>query len=280
VHRRALIAVLALGLSVPVGAGAQEIPLAPRFSASISVGTLGVTDLQVQGIRTDRLGDDGEVIGTGTLSRTVSGRGGRHLGGAVVIRLSPAWALRLGGGVGRLRLTHGFSGAAEWAAPAGEVPLAVDSDIGIVSLESAVRFLFPTARSLQPYLEVGMASERWSSGPELSAVAGTTDATRVGGYAAVGGDYPLARRLALSLRAATTVFRTPLSPVVAGTEIGRTDSLVLTAEAPAAGRYSDAAVELARTVRLDVGLSYRPGAPAAVPQDRSGPGESMPAPRP
>lgn len=276
-----LLALLALTAAAPPAVTGQTAePLPPRLSAAISVGTIGVTDLQTQPVRADRLDEAGDVVETAVLSRTLTGGSGRGASAALVVRVSPAWDVRLGAGVGTIRLGHGFTGADQWVIEAREVPVAEDRSVGVVSFESALRYRVPTGHPLRPYLELGVVAERWRSDPVLPGGAGDIEALRrFGGHAAVGGDYPLTGGLALGLRAATRVFQTPLAPLSVGAEVGRTETLVLTAEAPEAARFADAAVELVRAVRLDVGLSYRPGGRGAVPPDRSGSDESTSAPR-
>jgi hypothetical protein len=274
-----LLVALALPLAMPDAARGQTAGASPpRWSVAVSVGTIGVTDLQTQPVRADRLDEAGDVVESAVLGRTVTGGSGRGASATVALRLSPAWALRVGAGAGTLSLGHEFTDAPAWAADAGEIPVAEESEVGIVSWDAALRYRIPMDHALRPYLEVGVATERWRSGVVLPAGAGNIQALRrIGGHAAVGGDYPLTDRLALGVRAATRVFRTPLSPLVTGTEIGRTDSLVLTAEAPAAARFADAAVEMVRALRLDVGLSYRAGSAAAPRPDRSEPDASISA---
>jgi hypothetical protein len=261
---------VALALAVAQPAPAQSFEAAPpRVSVSLSVGTIGVTDLQTQPVLAARLGEDGETETT-TLVRTITGGSGRSANAAVVITLSPAWGLRVGASAGTIRLAHGFTGPQEWADAAREIPVAAERDVGILAWDSAVRYRIPTDRLLRPYVEVGIAAERWDSRSPLPGGAGDIEAlTRIGGHAAVGGDYLLTDRLALGLRAATRVLRTPLAPVAAGMEIGRTDTLVLTAEPPDASRFADTAVELVRGLRLELGLSYRAGGRVAAPPDQS-----------
>jgi hypothetical protein len=282
VPRRALSTLLVLVLVVPGAARAQAAEAAdsppPRLSASLTVGTLNLTDLQTQPVRAGRIGEAGEIGETALLVRTITGGSGRSASAALVIGLSPAWGLRVGGGLANARLGQGYAGPEQWMEDAREVPVAEDPDISILTLDSALRFRIPTERALRPYLEVGIAAERWRSSAALPAGDGNVEGlTRVGGQAAVGGDYPIGRGLALSLRATTRVFRTPLAPVVTGVEVGRTDTLVLTAEAPDASPFADTAVELVRGLRLDVGLSYRPGAAGAARPDRSEPNGSTSA---
>jgi hypothetical protein len=271
-------------LAWPLAAAAQTAdpvppqpadPVPPRISVSVSLGTLGVTDLQRQPVRAERFDEEGESTGTELLFRSVGGNDGLGASAAAAVGLSPAWALRVGVGVGRLRVAPGFGGPPDWAFEARSIPAEAGGDVSLLMAESALRFRIPSRHTLRPYLEVGLALQRWQAGGGLPDALGVLEeGTRVGGHAAVGGEYPLTDLFAVSLRASTQVFRTPLAPIEAGTEVGRTDRLVLTAEAPTATRYADSALELVRTVRLEAGLSVRPGGAGGAPRDRSAPGAS------
>jgi hypothetical protein len=276
--RRALISLVVLASPLAVDAQAAD-PVPPRISVSVSLGTVGVTDLQRQPVRAERFDEAGELTETAMLFRSLAGRDGRAASAAAVVGLSPAWAVRVGVGVGRLRLAPGFGGPPDWAFEARSIPVEGDVDVSLLMAESALRFRIPSRHTLRPYLEVGMAVQRWRAGDGLPDVLGAVEeGPRVGGHAALGGEYPLTDRLAVSLRASTQMFRTPLAPIPAGTEVGRTDTLVLTAESPSVTRYADSALELVRAVRLEAGLSFRPGGAGGARPDRSAPDASSSVP--
>ncbi len=232
------------------------------------LGTTGYPDLQIQPVLVERLDEDGAVIGSNTLRRHLRAERSGSVGLELGMAMGRQWSISVAGSLGRTRLTQSFDGPEEWAVNAAEVPVAEDPGIGLFAWMAAVQYRITTGLPLSTYLRVGFGSERWRSDAALPAGAGGAQAvTRYSGLAVVGGEYQLTPTLAVGVRANTVVFRTPLMPAVAGTELGRTDTVVLTAQAPAARRFADEALELVRTTRLELGLTYRPAGAAVEPED-------------
>jgi hypothetical protein len=273
----ALISRLALALvTLAAGADAQTAPVQPRVSFSITLGTIGYGDLQAQPVLAERLVEDenGETMPeSAVLRRSVSVERGVHAAGSVAVALDAYWSVRAGVGGGRVRLGHGFAGVDPWTAEAAAVPVAGGTDVALASVEAALRFRLPSAHTLRPYLEVGVAAERWRArGPGLPFPGASEIAegvTRIGGHAALGAHYPVTERWVVRAQASTRVFRTPLDPAPAGGEVGRTEGFVITFQQPAAGPFGDSSLELVQGLRLELGLSYAVGAAVAPPPDRS-----------
>jgi opacity protein-like surface antigen len=245
----------------------------PRFTVSVSIGTLGSGDLQTQAVQAERLGEDGVVLESADLGRRIGLRGGYRAQVSATGALGHGWALRLAAAMGRGRLAHSYSGPDRWAADAAALPAAGDRDVSLTGIETALRFNVLTGHRLSPYLEVGIAADRWQSAgagdPVAGAAALSAGVTRVAGLAAVGGLYPVTDRLAVRVQATTRFQRTPLSAIPPGHEIARGDTLVLTTQAHQARPFADPAVELLSLVRLDFGLSYGLGPAGAMPRVRS-----------
>lgn len=254
-----------------------------RVSVSVTASTLGLGDLQVQPILAERFEDEA-VAESAVLQRTLKANGGLRGNVAVAIALDGSWSVRVGAGAGRVRLDDAYSGPDEWIEAARETRRDGRRDVGVTGVEAALRFRLPSAHTFRPYIEVGVAAERWGSDASSeSAFPGAESlleaATRVGGHAALGGRYPLTGRLSARIQASTRVFRTPFSPMVEGIEVGRSDTVVLTSAAPAGHGFADSAIELVRSTRLELGLTYAIAGAGAARPGRSGSGETPSVPR-
>jgi hypothetical protein len=255
---------------------------AESFGVSFSVGTLLFGDLQSQPVRAERLDETGRVTETVVLRRELGAASGLHASASVVVPLGAVWRGRVGVGLGRTRLRHGFEGPDAWTTEATAMPLTGGRDVSLVTGEAALRFVIPSRHALRPYLELGASAERWRSDssdgafPELEQLSGGV--TRVGAHAALGGRYPLTDRLQGRLQASLRALRTPLAPVAGGSEIGRSDGMVLSTQSVMPGPFADRSVALVRLLRLDLGLSYSLGQARVAPPDRSEPDESPSVP--
>jgi hypothetical protein len=289
VIRRTLLLVpfLALAAAGPMAgptAGQAPDPEPYGFRVSVMLGTMGFTDLQAQPLRAARTAPNGEDEDDAAppesvrLTRRLGVEGGRMASLSIGLGMGRSWAVRVGAGIGSGTLARSLDGPDEWVEEAREVADTDAVDFGLMALSSALQYRIPTPYAFRPYLELGASLERWTADTSLPAGDGESDeVTRLAGMVAVGGDYPVTQRIALSLRLGTTVFRTPLTPRLAGQEVGRSDSLVLTTEAPDTRRFSDTAVELARSTRVSVGLTVRLGGAVAEPPDPPESGASPPA---
>jgi len=263
--------------------GQDASPADARVTVSVSASTLGLGHLQSQPVEAERFDDEG-LSETAILERTLTASGGIRANVSVAFRVDPSWSLRIGAGAGRVRLDDAFSGADEWTTAARETTRGGPRDVAIAGVEAALRFQLPSAHAFHPYLELGVAAERWDSDASaVSAFPGSEAlveaVTRVGGHAALGGTYGLTDRLAARVQASTRVFRTPFSPMAAGLEVGRSDTLVLTSASPPGHGFADSAIELVRSTRLELGLTYAlVGARASRP-GRSGSGAIQTVPR-
>jgi hypothetical protein len=255
---------------------------AEPLGVSFSVGTILFGDLQSQPVRAERLDDAGQVTETVVLRRELGAASGQYASASVVVPLGVVWRGRLGAGLGRTRLRHGFEGPDAWTTDAAAVPLTGGRDVSLVTGEAALRFVLPSRHALRPYLELGATAERWRSDsadgafPELEQL--SDGVTRVGAHTALGGRYPLTDRLQGRLQASLRWLRTPVAPVAGGREVGRSEGMVLSAQAPMPGPFADRSVALVRVLRLDLGLSYSLGEARVAPPDRSEPDESPSVP--
>ncbi len=276
VGRAVLPGVLVSVLITAAPAWAQDPPSAARLTVSISGSTVGVGDLQSQPVVAQRL-EDGAVTEMVVLRRSVRASGGVRIHVGAELQLDRSWALRVAAGMGRTRLEDAYSGEEEWLEAAGETGRAVPRDVQLAGMDAALRFMLPSANSFHPFIEVGIVGERWRSDTSTGSAFPGAEAlleavTRVGGHAAVGGTYALTGRLAGRLQVSTQVFRTPVHPMDAGLEVGRSDTLVLTSAAPAGHGFADSSIELLRSTRLELGLTYsllgaaaaRPGRPGSA----------------
>jgi hypothetical protein len=279
-----LVAAVALMLPPPVSGQAEDAP-PPRATLSLTIGSLGLSNLQEQPVLAERIGGDdsaegeGEVPQMAVLTRTLRATDGRTVNAVATISLGRTWAAWLGGGVGGVRLAQAYEGGEDWLPEAAAIPVSADPEVRIVSLGGGLRFMVPTSHGLRPYLELGASAERWSSDASLPRGAGDVDtATRFAALVAVGGTYRVRGGLSATARVSTRVLGTPLPPVAAGTELGRTETLVLTAQAPAGARFADTAVSAVRSTRWELGLSFALGVREPAPPDRPESDESPPAP--
>lgn len=292
-----LVAALILVVAWPAAAGGQEPPEEPAepveepaieppppspFLVTVSVGRLGSGTLQVQPVRADRLDEDGAVMESAELARSVSVEGGYRAQAGVTAHVGGGWRLRLGGSYGRSRLVRSYAGDDIWVAEAAALPVPSRRGITVLGAESAIRFDIPTEYRLQPYLEVGAAAERWHGEQGAGVLAGdeglADGRTRFAGLTAVGGHYPLTERLAARLHVSARFHRTPVDPMAPEVEIAAADDLVVTTQAVPARPFGDAAVELVTRMRLDLGVSYSLGRPEPAPPVRPGSAASPSAP--
>ena len=254
-------------------------PAVPRVAFAIGIGTLGISDLQVQPVRAERTGPGGTVTES-VLRRSIRAEGGYQVSGSALLSLSRAWAVRAGAGAGRADLRMGYGGDDDdLLAEARGIPLPGEATLNLVSGEAALRFRVPAPGRFRPYGELGVAAERWGlDGGEDALVPGTEplleEVTRIGAHIAVGGEFPLTGRLDGRLQLSTRLFRTPVTPGPAGTALGGTDSLRLTLAAIGAAPFADGAVEIARIFRLEAGLSLRLGAVGEPPKPSAGSGDA------
>lgn len=238
---------------------------APRFAVSVSIGTLGFSDLQRQGVLAERLLRDGTVGETESLVRRVTAEDGLQLGVSALLGLSQAWAVRAGASWGRASLAAGYSGEGELRQDVGALGPGGSSDLSVLTLEGALRFRMRSSRPFQPYAELGLAAIRLDAGEAPLAGAGPLagSSSSLAGLAALGAIIPLRGPFAALIQASGTFFRTPLEGEEEGTSVAASQKLRVSFEAPAAGSFSDPALELARTVRLDLGLAIELGSVAA-----------------
>jgi hypothetical protein len=278
--RIAFLVLVALSLAVPGKGASQDLPGAPRAEVSVQMGTMGFTDLQIQEVLAERLDELDETPQVATLTRHTRAQSGRIASASIGIGLGGPWSARVGGGLGTARLEHAFSGPDEWVVEVRD-SVAVDRDrIDLLILSAALQYWVPTRHAFRPYIEVGLAAERWEWETDVAGGAvAREEATRWAGHAAVGGSYPLTSRLGVAVRAGTTVRRTPATPVDPGTPLGGGPGLVLTAGPVAGSGVADAAVETVRSTRIDVGLTLRLGRLPATPPP-SPPESADPSPPP
>jgi hypothetical protein len=280
-HRARVLALVLGGAWVATPAWAQTPPAAPPpVTIAITVGPLSLGDLQTQPVMVERLDEEGMVADAATIDRVIRMGRGFRANASAAVALGPSWSVRMGGTVGRARLGQAFTGAEEWVVEAAGIPMEGDAGVSVVGLESALRFRIPTGHLFRPYLEVGVSAERWrgGAGPWPGAEALVEPLARFGGHAALGGDYPLADRLAVRVQTSTRFQRTILVPMPPGSELARTDMVVMTAQSPGVRPFADAAIEQLMAVRLELGLSYALGGTAAPPRDPPESDESTSSP--
>lgn len=249
----------------------------PRFALSLTAGTLGFSTLQSQPVTATRINAAGEALDSTVLSRAVGSDRGFQLGASGTFSLDHAWALRLGLTVGRATIRPEYQGdAALFAATATRLAATEVTDVTLLGLEAALRMRIPSARRVQPYLELGGSVMRWRGGAGGAGTPALGEGVhRMGGLAAAGLDIPVTDRLAARLQATTRVFRTPVDPAPAGTAGPATSTMTLHFARPETDPFADSLQELTTTLRLELGISLglggtveapaRPVAPAASP---------------
>lgn len=283
---RALHLVLAAGLlaAVPVGGAAQVADATadtaaraprppyrpPRLEISLTAGTIGLGDLQTQAVLAERV--DVEGLPTETLRRTLSAEEGRHLSGSVVLGLGATWAIRAGASVGWGSLGQSYAGTEVWAEDAGGLRPTAAADVSILAAEAALRFRMRSARRAQPYAELGAGVLRVEaedrSFPGAASLAGDPS---LAALVAAGLIVPIRGVLAARIQATGQFLRTPAALAPEGALIAEGDTLRLRFAAPATADFADAARELTRSLRLEVGLSVelgRASRPRAEPAGR------------
>ncbi|HSH45521.1 MAG TPA: hypothetical protein VK966_06680 [Longimicrobiales bacterium] len=245
----------------------------PQWALSLGTGFTSHGDLQAQDIVATWMAEDG-TTDVRTMRRGVGADGGLQLSGSVLLGLTPAWAVRAGGAWSTGSLDVSVSGEDEDRVE--EVQALTEHGAGefsILSGEAALRFRMASSRRLQPYAELGVAVLRWAldgdAGPGTDDLDGLT---RVGGVAAFGAILPVWGRLAAQAQLSAQYFRTPVRPVAPG-PLAENDTLSVVFGEAAGAAYADPRIELARLLRLDVGLSLetgrvgpaRPGSGSAAP---------------
>lgn len=245
----------------------------PRWALSVGTGFASYGDLQAQDVVATWTAED-SITDVRTMRREVKAAGGLQVSGSVLVGLTPAWAIRAGGAWSSGSLDVSVSGEDEDRV--GEVRTLTGQGAGefnLLSGEAALRFRMASSRRLQPYAELGVAVLRWAldgdAGPGTEDLDGTT---RVGGVAALGAILPVWGRLAARAQLSARYFRTPVRPVAPG-PLAENDTLSVVFGEAAGAAYADPRIELARLLRLDVGLSLetgrvgpaRPGSGSAAP---------------
>lgn len=228
----------------------------PRVAVSVMVGTLGFGELQRQGVTAEVLDAGGAVLGTDTLTRILGAGDGLQVGASALLGLSGPWALRGAISWGRGTLEAGYAGDEPVRGDAAGVEVPTSADFTVLSAEGALRYRLLSRRRLQPYMELGVAAVRVEAEDAAHPGAGDLDGeTSLGALAAVGAIVPLVGPVSGRIQASGHFFRTPAAPAPAGGLAGAADTLRLTFQDPAVGPFADRAVELTRTLRLELGLS-------------------------
>ena len=258
----------------------------PRLTFTLAVGTPGLGDLQTQPVLAERLADDGTtVIGSETLQRALGGDGGYTLAAAATLGLDPAWAVRAGLYRTDTNLGAGYDGDdGSILDDARAAARRRSDDLVVLSGELSLLYRIPSGRPFKPYAALGISGARWSvEGAEGVPGLGEArlDELVLGGLLALGAVVPIRPRLAAHIELTSRFARTPFVPAPAGEVLPAGDSLRLTFDPPAAGPYADAAIELTRGLRFEVGLSLELGRatplfsrPRAEPAE---PGETTPS---
>ncbi len=241
----------------PAAAPATPPPPVPSFSVSLTFGAMGDRPLQGQPVLAERRDAAGNVLQSASLGRSLEAEGGFEVGISGLMTLDPAWAVRLGAGIGRTTFGVSYNGEDDvFVAAAGHLAAGEATPVTIVVLEGALRLRIPSTRQAQPYLELGATSIRWHADSPLSGADGIEDGVhRLAGTAAVGVEIPLRDRLSARLHASARTYRTPLDVTSAGTESASSPTLSVTFADPAATLFADAAQELTTAFRLDLGLT-------------------------
>ena len=240
---------------------AVQAPAPPLLALSLTAGPVGFSRLQVQPVLAERTDDLGEPVEDWNAWRSLSASSGWELDLSGLVSLGPVWALRIGVGIARARLDVDYGGVAD--ALLDEIdalPGPAGGRLSLLSGDAALRFRVPVSGRLRPFVELGAVAERWSVEPDdgpLPPAVEEEDVARFGGRAGVGVEFPLIDRVEGQVQLSTRLFRTPLETGSVGAPLEANDSLRLTLMAPATAPWSDGSVELARLLRLDLGLTLR-----------------------
>lgn len=231
----------------------------PRYSVSVTIGRPGGGVMQAQPVQLTTLDEAGLPVDSALLRRSVEAGDGIQLGVSALYGLGPAWAVRVGAGIGRISVGPHYDGeeaTLEDAAPA----LAADegSDISMFLVEGALRMRLLSSRRAQPYLEMGASWLRWST--DSGAAAGLdlpAGERRLGAVGGAGVLIPFTDRLSARVQVETRAFRTPVATREAGAEALSSATHVVTFAAPSTGLFADGTRELYSTTRLEVGITLR-----------------------
>lgn len=294
---------LCLGLTgVVAGAGegaAQEVPppaqdsveterdttvapvrayLPPRLALSLTVGRPAAGDLQWQPMLAERTDLSGTVLGSSAVTRSVRAGGGLSAGVSGLVSLGPAWAVRLGLTRATTTLETGYESADPvYEAAASALADRESARLTTHTVEGVIRFRMLSTRVLQPYMEVGGAAVDWSTDDGFAS-AGIVPGIRYAAVAGLGAVVPLTDRFSGRVQATTMVFRTTLEPTDAGTPGVTSSALTLTFQDPAGAGFADAAREVARVTRLELGITAGFGSVRRPPSDPSGTAAPPPPP--
>lgn len=229
----------------------------PRVAFTVTINRPSPGRLQSQPVVARLLSEEGEVRDTALLQRVVEADGALELGVSSVWSLEPGWAVRLGGGIGRLTLRPRYL-VEDTAFARATGALAADeaSDVTTIFLEGALRMRIASDRRAQPYLELGATALRWESADQVPGDPGLHEGvTRIAPMAAVGAVIPVRGRISAALQLSTRALRTPAASATAGTSGSSTESVAITFADPARTRFADGTDELASMLRLDLGVS-------------------------
>ncbi len=257
----------------------------PRLLFALSGGLARFTDLQTQAADLASWSAGGEPVST-TVRRSIGVEAGRAIGISAIFNTTPRWGVRVGVtmATGSLKAEFAADDTAS-ANRAARLPVAGERAVRITTWEAALQYRIPSAGRLRPYVELGAAALNWGidAGPG-TVFPGAGDLVqsrmRAAVQAAVGAMVPLSDRAAARVQATTQLFRTPLGTAPAGGLLAAGDSSSLAFGIPRSAHYADAAVELVRAVRLEVGLTYGLGrVPTAPPPESAPAATSSPTPR-
>ncbi len=257
----------------------------PRLVVTVQGGLVRFTDLQSQAARLAVRGATGETTST-VLLRTLGVNGGVGGGASALLNLSRRWGARLGVSILQATLNAAYAaGDSASSNRAGRLPAPGERGVRVTVVDAALQYRLPAGARLHPYLELGAAAVSWATdATTATALAGASDLlhaqTRAAVEAAVGAVVPVTDALSVRLQATTQLFRTPLGTAPASALIASGDSASLSFDPPRSAHYADAAVELVRAMRLEVGLSYGFGRLAPErPSESAEVGSSTPTPR-
>lgn len=261
-------------------AGAAVIPayVPPRLALSLTVGRPAVGDLQWQPMLAERTDLSGAVLGTSTVTRSVRADGGFSAGISGLVSLGPVWAVRLGVTRATATLETGYESADPvYEAAASAIADRESTRLTTLTAEGVIRFRMLSTRVLQPYMELGAVAVYWSTDEGLAS-AGTVQGIRYGVMAGLGAMVPLTDRFSGRVQATTLMFGTTLEPTEAGTPGVTSSALTLTFQDPVGAGFADAAREVARVTRLELGITAGFGSVRRPPPDPSGTAAPPPPP--
>lgn len=246
--------------STPSARAPRPAYVPPRLAVSVTAGWLRFGELQNQGVRAERLDEDGIPAGEASLERILAAEDGLQVGASVLMGLSRAWAVRLGATVGTASLAGIYSGDDPWEGDVEGLPVAPSTDVSVLSAEGALRFRMRSSRRIQPYAELGLGAFRITAAdPAFPGAAALTGETSLSVVAGAGAIVPIRGRVAGRLQATGHFFGTPAPPAEGGSSVAAGDTLRVTFLSAAAGPFADPARELLRALRLDLGLSVELG---------------------